>query len=354
MRFNHILIVTYGRSGSTLLMSLLNTIDGVLIAGENYNVCLHLFRAYKALLKAKKMVQRTLSTDPFFMAHNFDIEIFIKDAYMLIKNQIVGTNENVKCWGFKEIRYTKFEFLSDESLEDYLDFLRLLFPNCAFVFLTRNHDDVIKSGFWKKMNSDDVKEILVYFEDKMNSYHRKNKDFTYVIDYNDVITLSSNFKYLFEYFLEFPYDEKVIKERLLIPHSNNINKNNLKKIGIEISEFNMPKDLLIASIDMFPKQISLYEKFSISGVLLFNNGETYDLKVSGCRSQLQILYNLPSPKYGEDYKNIPNSNTARFRIENLMFESLDQYIDISVVYDKGEYILWRLKLSLTEYTKNEN
>lgn len=52
MRFNHILIITYGRSGSTLLMSLLNTVDGVLIAGENYNVCLHLFRAYKALLNS--------------------------------------------------------------------------------------------------------------------------------------------------------------------------------------------------------------------------------------------------------------------------------------------------------------
>lgn len=41
MKFNHILIITYGRSGSTLLMSLLNTVDGVLIAGENYNLCLH-------------------------------------------------------------------------------------------------------------------------------------------------------------------------------------------------------------------------------------------------------------------------------------------------------------------------
>ncbi|MEM2174561.1 MAG: hypothetical protein QXI58_02925 [Candidatus Micrarchaeia archaeon] len=54
------------------------------------------------------------------------------------------------------------------------------------------------------------------------------------------------------------------------------------------------------------------------------------------------------------YKALLNSNTARFRIENLMFESLDQYIDISVIYDKGEYILWRLKLSFMEDIKNEN
>lgn len=355
MKFNHILIITYGRSGSTLLMSLLNTVDGVLIAGENFNLCLHLFRAYKALLNSKKHGNTSnLNTDPFFMAHKYNSERFLQDAYILIKNQIVGSNPNIKYWGFKEIRYTKVNFLPDESLVDYLDFLRQLFPNCAFIFLTRNHVDVIRSGFWKKMNPEKVREILIDFEDKINFYHEKNKNFTYIIDYNDIKTLSNKLKYLFEDFLGFSYNEKVIKEKLLIPHSYDINEKNIKKIGIEISNFNIPKDLLVASIDMFPKQILLYQNFSISGVLLFNNGETYDLRVSGCRSQFQVLYNLPSPKYGKNYKNIPNSNTAGFRIENLMFESLDQYIDISVIYDKGEYILWRLKLSFMEDIKNEN
>ena len=43
-RFRTVNIVTYGRSGSTLLMGLLNAIDGYRIRGENFN-CFEELRA---------------------------------------------------------------------------------------------------------------------------------------------------------------------------------------------------------------------------------------------------------------------------------------------------------------------
>jgi len=45
MNFPSVLIITYDRSGSTLLQGILNSIDGCLIRGENNGFCLHLFLA---------------------------------------------------------------------------------------------------------------------------------------------------------------------------------------------------------------------------------------------------------------------------------------------------------------------
>ena len=54
LNFDVILIITYGRSGSTLLQGILNSISGVLVRGENANMCYHVFYAYQAILEAKK------------------------------------------------------------------------------------------------------------------------------------------------------------------------------------------------------------------------------------------------------------------------------------------------------------
>ena len=45
-----LLIVTYGRSGSTILQSLAQTIPGCHTAGENYNALEGLFRASQRIL----------------------------------------------------------------------------------------------------------------------------------------------------------------------------------------------------------------------------------------------------------------------------------------------------------------
>jgi hypothetical protein len=42
-------VVTYGRSGSTLLQGLLNSIPRYCIRGENYNAMFYMFRAYQQL-----------------------------------------------------------------------------------------------------------------------------------------------------------------------------------------------------------------------------------------------------------------------------------------------------------------
>ena len=53
LNFRSILIVTYGRSGSTLVQGMLNTVDGLLIRGENMNIFSEFFKIYQTLTKLK-------------------------------------------------------------------------------------------------------------------------------------------------------------------------------------------------------------------------------------------------------------------------------------------------------------
>lgn len=54
LRYNHILIITYGRSGSTLIQGILNAIPGVRVFGENGNVFFDLYKTFKKLSYLKK------------------------------------------------------------------------------------------------------------------------------------------------------------------------------------------------------------------------------------------------------------------------------------------------------------
>ena len=74
LNFRHLFVITYGRSGSTLLQGLLNSIDGMLIRGENNNVVVNLFQAHAALsLTKKKFIKDTRApTAAWFGAGQID------------------------------------------------------------------------------------------------------------------------------------------------------------------------------------------------------------------------------------------------------------------------------------------
>ncbi|UCV16550.1 hypothetical protein [Quatrionicoccus australiensis] len=64
MKFKSILVVTYGRSGSTLLQGVLNTLPNVLIRGENHDFCWGLYLAWKSLIQTKTGFGMNSSSPP--------------------------------------------------------------------------------------------------------------------------------------------------------------------------------------------------------------------------------------------------------------------------------------------------
>lgn len=230
MNFKHVFIITYGRTGSTLLQGLLNSVDGVVVRGENFNFCYGLFKSYQALKKVvqEKVKEGKSPTSPFYGSNFFDELLFKDDMKKLLKKQLgIDSESNVKCWGFKEIRYTP-EGLNEKwgySLKSYLDFINEVFDSSAFIFLTRNHDDVLDSAFWKNKKKDRALENIIAFEKESLDWSSRFSN-TYWIDYKDIVSVGGKLEGLYR-FLGFKYIESDIIDTLKIEHSYANKKENI-------------------------------------------------------------------------------------------------------------------------------
>jgi hypothetical protein len=216
-RFRNIFIVTYGRSGSTLLQGILNSIEWCLIRGENNNFVYHMFKSYQAIRLAKNNKKAMTPQKAWYGANLLDDEYFLEVLRGLIKKLILADNfhnSKISCYGFKEIRY--IDIMDD--LIDYLDFLKKLFPHAAFIFNFRNADDVCKSGWWKEKDNKEVRETIKTFEERCFNYSENNVKICFFIKYEEVINRSQRLKDLF-YFLGANYDDKKIETILSMPHS---------------------------------------------------------------------------------------------------------------------------------------
>jgi hypothetical protein len=249
MKYKSILVVTYGRSGSTLLQGLLNSIDNVTIRGENYDFCWGLYLSWKSLQKSVREFghERSLTPkNPWYGAQELNPEQFIEDAKEIVKKQLIPLGSDDVCYGFKEIRY--IDHLGE--LDKYLDFLQKIFPNPAIIFNTRNHANVETSGFWPKRNIKDLSKHLRLADKLFYVYALKNPN-TFIMRYEHMIRGVAGVRALFE-FLECALAEEKIMAVLDTPHSyapkestleaaKNIGMNTNKKSLIE--EFKTPEDL---------------------------------------------------------------------------------------------------------------
>jgi len=231
LNYKSLLIVTYGRSGSTLLQGVLNDIDGVLIKGENFNFCFNLYESYQSLASAKLKAQKSKSdtgrsTDSWFGAHNYDLDEYKRGLGKVVENVLIGDSAGICCYGFKEIRYTK---IPETELLDYLDFLMDIFPNLGIIFNTRNHDEVVKSGWWKTRKSKEIKSLLRTVEVGFREYSSMNNN-CFAISYADVVNKTKALEELHD-FIGAKYDEKRIDRVLAKPHSYGQSKNVLNKLS---------------------------------------------------------------------------------------------------------------------------
>lgn len=214
MNYRNLLIVTTGRTGSTLLMGVLNSLPGVLIRGENHNFCFGLHLAHRALGLVKELPRRAWGPlTPFYGAKHLDPEAFMNDARALVRRQILA-GDAAQCWGFKEIRYTPRELAhsGQYALAPYLDFLDALFEKPLFVFLTRDMDEIADSQWWKTFPREDVIGELSGFLDAARRWS-SGRDNVCWLDYRNIVARDATFRNLFAT-LGAPYDEARIEHAM--------------------------------------------------------------------------------------------------------------------------------------------
>ena len=122
-----------------------------------------------------------------------------------------------RVWGFKEIRfglgtiYNHFNINYDKFSDD-LNFLKQLFPQAKFIFLTRNTDDLVKSAWWAN-NPGQSRKTLEKQKDYFQEYENNNSNFCYRVYYNDLINQTHRLEKMYE-FLEEEFDLKLYQKAI--------------------------------------------------------------------------------------------------------------------------------------------
>jgi hypothetical protein len=146
VEYQYVFIVTYGRSGSTLLMGLVNAIPGYRILGENGNALYHLYHAHAAVASThERFPDAREPSTAHYGAPRMRPEAFRVGLVETFVRDVLRPEPGDRVLGFKEIRYTHEHI---EDFDEFLDFLRAGFPRCKIVFNHRDAAATAKSGWW--------------------------------------------------------------------------------------------------------------------------------------------------------------------------------------------------------------
>lgn len=211
---SYVFIVTYGRSGSTALQAVLNSLDGYLIRGENMGALYGLYQSSKALVDTKKEEKRLGKnvTDPWFGAYRLNPEAYQKSLIDLFTDKIIAPHAMTRVCGFKEIRY----LFDQATLIPYLEFMLEAFSPVKIIFNTRPHEEVVKSRWWATMDREEIISSFVEAEAAFTQINQRYPDQTFMMDHSKWSKSAEAFKPLMT-FLGEPFDQSKIESILSHP-----------------------------------------------------------------------------------------------------------------------------------------
>jgi hypothetical protein len=156
----YLFIVTYGRTGSTLLQKLLGSIPGYYVAGENHNSLHGIFEAWRnaTILKTKYGWGHEPIDHPWHGADAADPDGYARALVAAFIAHVLRPPRGTRVAGFKEIRYLTAD------LRDYLLFIDRFFAPAVFVINTRSVDEVSRSAWWKDADKAELAANVARFE----------------------------------------------------------------------------------------------------------------------------------------------------------------------------------------------
>lgn len=213
--YRYVFVITYARSGSTLLMSLINQAEGVCIRGENNAALYHLYRAVDAIDDTAFRGRTSKQEEPdrpWFGAQLVKPFRFRNRLLNTFIGSVLVPPEGTRVIGCKEIRHD-MPFRSDEDFAGYINFLLEWFPNSKIVFNTRNADSVSQSAWLKDLPVDGVKRMVANCDRRFEAAMEEHPDSCFLVNYETFTDDPTRYKALFD-FLDLPYEPEKI-ERVL-------------------------------------------------------------------------------------------------------------------------------------------
>ena len=212
-KHRYIFVLTYGRSGSTILMRLLNTVEGAEIRGENSNALFHLYKSISAVRRSSTrfgLVTRE-SNDPWFGANLIAAKSFENACLSAFLHDVLAPDPETTIVGFKEINHLPNR-MRDIEFFGYIDFILKSFPKSRIIFNTRDAAQVARSGWFADMDTDYVTEQVEAADNRFVAAARQYRRCS-VIDYGDVIENGAKLAGLFDW-LGIKMDHDVIADCL--------------------------------------------------------------------------------------------------------------------------------------------
>ena len=154
----YVFVVTYGRSGSTLVQGMLNTMPRTLVRGENGLYVQHLFRAWQAtdeIRQKRKGPPARKATNAFYGINALTRARFVRSAHRLVVGGILGSEDekDFDRIGFKEVDWHQ---IAPEETEPFFDWLEEVCPDAKYILNTRDVEQVLGSGFWQRQETDEA------------------------------------------------------------------------------------------------------------------------------------------------------------------------------------------------------
>jgi Sulfotransferase family len=208
-------VVTYGRSGSTLLQNLLNALPGYVLRGENANLLRGLVQSWQGLRQSEQGANMRLvgqpsgPYQPWYGYEAIEADRLGRDLAQVFVRNVLRPAEDTRVVGFKEIRWHE-----DPALfEPMLEFLQRYMPRARFIFNTRDHAEVSRSGWWKTMEPAVVCQELEQAEALYAKWQAAHPESCLALHYNDYIRGPEAWRGLFD-FLGEPFDPDLVQATL--------------------------------------------------------------------------------------------------------------------------------------------
>ncbi|MFL6139012.1 MAG: sulfotransferase [Frankiaceae bacterium] len=209
----YVFIVTYGRTGSTLLQGILTHIPGYLVRGENGGIVYQLYRFHKGALVQRDRLARKVPlnpTHPWYGIDGYPEDLALRQLRQLVLDTVIRPTSAARMVGFKEIHWDV------PDLHDYLTFLRAVFPGARFVVNTRDVAGVVASKWWA--NRPNALAEVTRLDEKVRKAAAFLGDAAYHVHYDDYVADPTSLRGLFEW-LDAPFSERQVRAIMSRRHS---------------------------------------------------------------------------------------------------------------------------------------
>lgn len=147
-RLRYLAVVTYGRTGSTVVQAALNALPGVRVRGENYAALRGLRQYVQSVAETASRHHAGRPDHPWFGSARLDPGHVLVDLRRHVTDFLLRPAADTTVVGFKEIRYEPGHFVDYDDMLDYLIFLDKLLPGIGYLMNVRDPAMAARSGWW--------------------------------------------------------------------------------------------------------------------------------------------------------------------------------------------------------------